>query len=206
MLQRIEVTGTIKELIEDSYEQTTVEVVSIHRITVDGNDVNIEVDLCINGTWAVCNGNIQIGLDDDTSLAKAIKEALVASLHLLRERRYNAMIMKELADKLQKVKENIGTKEITLSNPYGGKDYRVPIDEAIAVLEGIDGAPYLESIANEWEERVKETSQPEIWSTILFGYCKGDAEVERMLRDVIEDLLIDSIILRGHSHRVGGNN
>jgi len=195
MLKRIEVTDTIRELVEGTYGQATVDEVNIHKIIVDGNDVNIEVDLCIDGAWAVCNGNIQMGLDDDNSLAEALRKALMASLHLLKERRYDAMIMKELADKLQKVKENIGTKEITLSNPYGGKDYRVPIDEAIAVLEGIDGAPYLESIANEWEERVKETSQPEIWSTILFGYCKGDAEVERMLRDVIEDLLIDSIIL-----------
>ena len=76
MRKRIEVTKDIREMIRGTYEEATIYEVNVHKITVDENEVDIEVDVCVNGAWTVCSGNIQIGLDDDNSLAKAIREVI----------------------------------------------------------------------------------------------------------------------------------
>jgi len=63
------------KLIEDTYNGGRVFNTYVHKITIDENDVNIEIDLDINDTWGIY-GTVQIGLDDDNAVAAKLREII----------------------------------------------------------------------------------------------------------------------------------
>jgi len=63
------------KLIEDTYNGGRVFDTYVHKITIDGDDVNIEIDLTIDGAWGV-TGTFQIGLDDDNTVAAKLRKII----------------------------------------------------------------------------------------------------------------------------------
>lgn len=63
------------KMIEDTYNGGRLYDTYVHKITIDGNDVNIELDLTINDTWGI-HGTAQLGLNDDNSLAEKLREII----------------------------------------------------------------------------------------------------------------------------------
>lgn len=58
-----------------TYEGTRVSSIDIHKIIIDGEDVNIEVEICFDGAWGI-HGTIQIELDDDNDFAEKLREII----------------------------------------------------------------------------------------------------------------------------------
>ena len=77
MLKRIPIDDhqDLVTMIEDTYTGAQVYSVNVHKITIDENDVTIEIDLEIDGTWGI-TGSFQIGLNDDNSIAKKLREII----------------------------------------------------------------------------------------------------------------------------------
>lgn len=63
------------KLIEDTYNGGRVSEAYVHKITLDGNDVNVEIDLNINDTCGI-HGTVQMGLDDDNTVAAKLREII----------------------------------------------------------------------------------------------------------------------------------
>lgn len=63
------------EGIEATYLGGRIDGIHIHKITIDEDDVNVEIDLDIDGAWGV-HGTFQIELDDDNSLAEKLREII----------------------------------------------------------------------------------------------------------------------------------
>jgi len=77
VLKRIPIDNypDLVKLIEDTYNGGRVHDTYVHKITLDENDVNIELDLNINDTWGI-HGTVQLGLDDDNTLAEKLREII----------------------------------------------------------------------------------------------------------------------------------
>lgn len=63
------------KMIEDTYNGGRVFDTYVHKITIDDEDVNIEIDLTIDGAWGI-HGTTQIGLDDENSVAEKLREII----------------------------------------------------------------------------------------------------------------------------------
>ena len=64
------------QLIEDTYNGGRVSETYVHKITLLDYDVNIELDLNIDGAWGITGGTAQMGLHDDNTVAEKLREII----------------------------------------------------------------------------------------------------------------------------------
>ncbi len=66
---------SLVNMIENSYLGAPIHGVTVHKITIDHNDVNIELDLDIGDNLGI-HGTLQIGLDDYNTLSEKLREII----------------------------------------------------------------------------------------------------------------------------------
>lgn len=62
-------------LIEGTYNGGRISDTYVHKITLDGNDVNVELDINIDGGWGI-TGALQLDLEDDNTLSEKLREII----------------------------------------------------------------------------------------------------------------------------------
>lgn len=79
MLGRLEVTEAIEELLKQMYMGKHIFNLEVHEIRVDGNTVDIVLDLQIDDDLGVA-ATLQVALDDDNDMSELLREGVTKKL------------------------------------------------------------------------------------------------------------------------------
>ncbi len=79
MLRRLEVTDPIENLLKQMYMRKHIFDLEVHEIKVDGNTIDIVLDLQIDDGLGVA-ATLQVDLDDNTTLSKLLQDGVAEKL------------------------------------------------------------------------------------------------------------------------------
>lgn len=146
------------KLIEDTYNGGRVFDTYVHKITLDEDDVNIELDLTINDTWGI-HGTTQIGLDDDNTVAEKLREIISLEDSTIR----NAADLFRGAVKRVRCVDNLTWRKALGTNPGMVVVLDLTVGKEYDVVHSNVGGPYrLNVIDDTGEESSFNASQFEV--------------------------------------------
>lgn len=170
------------ELLEATYAGARIESACIHKVIIDENDVNVELDLNIEGGWGI-HGKLILDLEDDNTVAEKLREII----SLEDDASDNASLLFRGAVKRVRCVDNLTWRKKLGNNPGMIVVLDLTVGKEYDVVHSNVGGPYrLNVIDDTGEESSFNSSQFEVieWREGEFGLmdkckiCRNICETE----------------------------
>ena len=162
------------KLIEDTYNGGRISGARVLRITLDEDDVNIEMELTIDDAWGI-HGTVQMDLHDDNTVAEKLREIISLEDSTIR----NASTLFRGAVKLVRCVDNLTWRKALGTNPGVVVVLNLTVGKEYYVVHSNVGGPYRLNVIDdtgeessfnssqfqviEWQEGIKVLRQWKQW-------------------------------------------